>query len=276
MKLRMFLLALMMFRVAGPAFADERQLQEFLQKALNGKLVCLRKPYASTNLKFDRTGNLLGAAQNTSWTMNGVVLVKNIQLKKSSLRLDGKRVILILGQTANNQLTPLITDQSIRLTVEDTTGINDQQTMYEVLSRIFTTDKVEERFTTYWKPLVDLDTSLDEIKRLSPDGLIGTLDSKRPVYRVLAGAVSPPKPLHTPDPDYPQNAREKRLPGTSHVRMVLSQDGFPEIVKLDKDLDRDFDIAAVMALSQWSFQPAMRAGVPVSVLIDVEFRFSIH
>jgi hypothetical protein len=58
--------------------------------------------------------------------------------------------------------------------------------------------------------------------------------------------------------------------------MVLSQDGFPEIVKLDQGFDREFDMAAATALSQWSFQPAMRAGVPVSVLIDVEFRFSIH
>jgi hypothetical protein len=150
MKLRMFLLALMMFGFAGHAFTEERQVQEFLQKALIGKLLCLRKPYASTTLTFDRTGNLLGTAQSTSWTMNGVVLVKSIQLKKNSLRLDGKRVILILGQNVNNQLTPLITEQSIRLTVEDITGINDQQAMYEVLSRIFITDKIEERFTTYW------------------------------------------------------------------------------------------------------------------------------
>ena len=275
MKLRLLLFALTIFMPRAQGFADEHQLQSLLQKSLTGKLMCLRKPYASTTLKFDRSGNLLGTAQSAPWTMNGVVLVKNIQLKNDTLKLDGKRVILILGQTSSNQLTPLITDQSVHISVEGTTAGSDQHAMFEVLSRIFTPDKVEERFATYWKALVDLGAPLDDIKKASSDGVVGTLDG-RSVYRVVPGEINPPKPLRTQDPGYPPDAREKRLPGTSRVRIILSEEGFPEIIKLDKGLDRDFDIAAATAVSQWTFQPALRGAVPVPVLIDVEFRFSIN
>jgi hypothetical protein len=60
------------------------------------------------------------------------------------------------------------------------------------------------------------------------------------------------------------------------VRMVLSEGGFPEIVKLDKGMNQDLDLAALMALSQWTFEPALKDGVPISVLINVEFRFSLY
>jgi len=58
--------------------------------------------------------------------------------------------------------------------------------------------------------------------------------------------------------------------------MVLSEGGFPEIVKLDKAMNQDLDRAALMALLQWTFEPALKDGVPISVLINVEFSFSLY
>jgi Gram-negative bacterial TonB protein C-terminal len=133
--------------------------------------------------------------------MNGLILVKDIQVRKNRLKLDGTRVMLVLGNTSNDQLTPLITGKSMHVIVEDITEATIQQQIYEILSRIFTTDKVEDRFTNYWKPLID---------------------------------------------------------------------------KLDKGMNQDLDLAALMALSQWTFEPALKDGVPISVLINVEFRFSLY
>lgn len=132
--------------------------------------------------------------------MNGQILVKDIQVRKNRLKLDGKRVILVLGNTSNDQLTPLITGKSMQVIVEDITEATTQQQIYEILTRIFTTDKVEDRFTNYWRPLIDLNMAFGEIKKSRPDGLIGALNESRPVYCV----VRPPKPLHTPDPIYPE------------------------------------------------------------------------
>lgn len=180
MRLRMLVLILGIFGFAGQCFSENRQIEEQLRESFTDKLVYLRNPYVSTPLQFDRMGNLLGKSQTAPWTMNGLILVKDIQVRKNRLKLDGTRVILVLGNTSNDQLTPLITGKSMHVIVEDITEATIQQQIYEILSRIFTTDKVEDRFTNYWKPLIDLNMPLDEIKKSRPDGLIGTLDGGRP------------------------------------------------------------------------------------------------
>jgi periplasmic protein TonB len=79
-------------------------------------------------------------------------------------------------------------------------------------------------------------------------------------------------------PDYPREARWKRLEGLVVVRVVIGTDGL-----VDRSRTRvvrsipELDAAAIAALEQWRFAPAIgHSGQPVRVVIEVPVRFSLR
>jgi protein TonB len=79
-------------------------------------------------------------------------------------------------------------------------------------------------------------------------------------------------------PDYPREARWKRLEGLVVVRVVIGTDGL-----IDRSRTRvvrsipELDAAAIAALEQWRFSPAIgHSGQPVRVVIEVPVRFSLR
>jgi periplasmic protein TonB len=79
-------------------------------------------------------------------------------------------------------------------------------------------------------------------------------------------------------PDYPREARWKRLEGLVVVRVVIGIDGL-----VDRSRTRvvrsipELDAAAIAALEQWRFSPAIgHSGQPVRVVIEVPVRFSLR
>jgi len=82
-------------------------------------------------------------------------------------------------------------------------------------------------------------------------------DSSRPdekVYQVGDG-VTPPRPIYTPEPEYTDRARKKKLQGTVLVALVLTSEGKPRDVAVIKKLDPDLDNKAVEAVRSWKFEP---------------------
>jgi TonB family protein len=84
----------------------------------------------------------------------------------------------------------------------------------------------------------------------------------------------PPKPIKTADPEYPPEARDKHLPGKDNLIVLVNEDGFPEVLQVQKESNHIFDEAALRAVSQWRFKPATKDGKPVAVIIAVEM--SLH
>ncbi len=78
------------------------------------------------------------------------------------------------------------------------------------------------------------------------------IDHHEPVYLVNPPSVTPPKAIHTPDPEYTTSARQKHVTGTAKIMLVISDEGRPEIVQLTKDLGEGLDARALMAVSQWT------------------------
>ena len=82
-----------------------------------------------------------------------------------------------------------------------------------------------------------------------------------------------PAALEHPAPVYPEEAIRTKTQGTVHVHALIGADGFVRdaIVRTGPPVLRD---AALDAIWQWRFQPAMEAGRPIGVwaLIPVSFR----
>jgi len=95
------------------------------------------------------------------------------------------------------------------------------------------------------------------------------------VYRV-GGAVSPPKVVFDPDPDYSEEARKVKFQGTVVLWVIVGSDGHPRDIHVRRSLGMGLDEKAIEAVSRWKFEPAKKDGQPVAVQIAVEVNFRLY
>jgi len=92
----------------------------------------------------------------------------------------------------------------------------------------------------------------------------------------LVGPVFNADYLHNPKPQYPLIARRLKLEGTVIVRVLVSSEGKPEIVRLGTSSGSNvLDQAALNAVQGWSFVPAKQGGQSVTAWVDVPIRFRL-
>ena len=99
--------------------------------------------------------------------------------------------------------------------------------------------------------------------------------TSEPVYEVGNG-VTVPKRVYTPDPEYSEKARRKKINGTVVVAMIVTQEGRVREVKISKSLDEGLDKQALAAVRTWKFEPATKDGKPVAVHLNVDVSFSLY
>jgi protein TonB len=83
--------------------------------------------------------------------------------------------------------------------------------------------------------------------------------------------------LNNPAPAYPMLARKMGEQGKVLLKVLVSQDGKAEVVKVDTSSGHQkLDQAAIEAVKRWSFVPAKRSNKPISayVLVPVNFTLS--
>ncbi len=95
------------------------------------------------------------------------------------------------------------------------------------------------------------------------------------VYEVGNGVMAP-KPVSTPNPEYTDRARKKKLNGSVVVAMIVTPDGKVRDPKVTKSLDKDLDKQALAAVSTWKFEPATKDGKPVAVHLKAEVDFRLY
>jgi periplasmic protein TonB len=81
--------------------------------------------------------------------------------------------------------------------------------------------------------------------------------------------------LRNPPPAYPASARRNGEAGTVTLRVLVSAEGRPEQVELERSSGSNaLDLAALQGVRQWRFAPARRGGVPHEawVLVPIVFR----
>ena len=77
-------------------------------------------------------------------------------------------------------------------------------------------------------------------------------------------------------PKYPASALRVGETGTVTVAATINATGVPIEVGVDnRSGNRDLDRAAVAAVRQWRFQPALRNGKPVQATVRVPVQFAL-
>jgi len=80
-----------------------------------------------------------------------------------------------------------------------------------------------------------------------------------------------------PKPVYPDGARRQGRQGRAILRVEVRPDGTAGAVSVDRSSGDDrLDTAAVAAVRQWRFRPALRNGAPVASNVRIPIRFRLQ
>jgi TonB family protein len=82
--------------------------------------------------------------------------------------------------------------------------------------------------------------------------------------------------IYRVEPEYPQDAREKKIEGTVALTLTVDHDGLPQNIQVKRSVYPSLDQSAIEAAGKMRFLPAMKDGQPVSMFISVDFDFAIE
>lgn len=123
-----------------------------------------------------------------------------------------------------------------------------------------------------------------EPEPLPPDVefLIGVPEPPPPQGPLLAGVGDVTNPVLIPEtkvePEYPELARVARLEGNVILQAIIHSDGSVgdvEVLRTNRP-NMGFEDAAIAAVTQWRYKPALQNGKPVEVYFTVFVDFKLH
>jgi TonB family protein len=106
-----------------------------------------------------------------------------------------------------------------------------------------------------------------------------TREGSQALAMLVGGNVTAPTVLHRVEPRFPDKARG--MIGSSGnvvvtVESIISREGCVRSIRIvNQSPFPDLNAAAVLALSRWTFKPAIQAGVPVDVIFYLTINFKV-
>jgi TonB family protein len=85
-----------------------------------------------------------------------------------------------------------------------------------------------------------------------------------------------PKAIFSPNPEYSEKARKKKAHGAVVLETTVGTDGSTHDIRVVRPLGYGLSEQAVKALRIWKFEPGMKDGKPVPVVLQIEMDFRIY
>jgi TonB family protein len=106
-----------------------------------------------------------------------------------------------------------------------------------------------------------------QIVYMLPDG---------PVYRAGNG-VTPPRGIHTPDPEYSEPARQAKACAAVSLSAIVAEDGHLTHIRVAKPgVGLGLEEKAIDAVRTWQMEPARLNGQPVRSEVNISTYFSLY
>jgi TonB family protein len=119
--------------------------------------------------------------------------------------------------------------------------------------------------------------SMDARWSLRPAGL-GLPRANRPPFTTalrVGGEVKAPTVISKVEPEYSEEARRARISGIVILEALIDKNGNVTDINVLKPLPFGLDQAAIDAVKQWKFKPAMMNGQPVDVVFNLTVNFKL-
>jgi TonB family protein len=85
-----------------------------------------------------------------------------------------------------------------------------------------------------------------------------------------------PRPLYTPDPDYDNKARKKRIQGVVTLSVIVTKEGRTADIRVIKTLTPGLDQQAIKCISRWRFEPVEQDGQPCPMRVNIQVQFHLY
>jgi len=92
----------------------------------------------------------------------------------------------------------------------------------------------------------------------------------------VGGNVTPAKLIHQAQPDYPESAKARGVQGDVVLRAVIFLDGSVGSLKPAGSPDPDLAQAAISAVRQWRYEPALLNGQPIETATTITVNFQLE
>lgn len=106
--------------------------------------------------------------------------------------------------------------------------------------------------------------------------LAGKLDGAEVFRYVPDGTISEPVAIDKVPPKYPPEARKEGITGIVVADLVIDEVGTVRDVVIQESPSDELSAAAIAALEQWRFKPAMMEDEPVAVRYIVTIKFNLQ
>ena len=279
---------------------DAKPLSEGdLRNRLQGKAFYLRGGYIDNNLRFDVHGRLNGNSPQVSYTLS-LIQINKVHVSKHQLQMEGIRygVHYVSEGTMED---PAESSEKVRITPkkkvvrisigiaepaktkksrkgEPQTGSGSDQGLITTqaaanrilegaLDRVFAAgldDRMIASLPDYWRFYFQGVEAKTGYKPSDPAVL------RQPMVDQKARLLTNFEP---PSNDFAQNAG---VVGVAQYHVVVGPDGRPEEIAVGRPIGFGLDENAVASIRKASFQPAMKDGKTVPVLLDLLVQFRIY
>jgi TonB family protein len=227
--------------------------------SLKGRTLILRNFYRGGKLRYDEQGQLLKGGKPGSWTYDGFIRVTDVTVEPTRMILRAERLEAFYDdghiQTGNHRVGKVTLEMALAPTHEQVAS---------AIRKVFMTagERVEDSIPNACKTRATV---------TMPKA--GECESG--VCRVGSG-ISAPRPIHAPDPEYSDLARQAKFQGTVVLRAVIRPDGTAGEVCVQRPIGQGLDEKAIEAVKVWRFEPAKRDGKPLAVVINIEINFRLY
>ena len=286
--------------------------EDEIKQMLVGKALYLRGGYLDNNLSFDEHGKLDGHSPQGSYTLSAIQ-IDRIRLTKKKVELEGARYGLrFLGLLANEDPSKAL--ERVRITPKKKTvkiSIEREQVLIPKKMKehkpVKETDKKARQAATA-TPEVEskgaisitpahtarvLKEALDQIfaQGLDEHMMAAMPDFWKLYYQAVAVKADyrPKDPsilrqntvdrkarlLTSFEPDSNEFAQAAGVAGMSQYHAVIGPDGKVGEVAVSRPIGFGLDESAVAAIRNAKFEPAIKDGKPVAVLLDLDVPFRI-
>ena len=92
----------------------------------------------------------------------------------------------------------------------------------------------------------------------------------------VGGGVSPPRIKFKTDPEFSEEARKAKHQGTVVLAVIVGADGKIHDPRVVQSLGLGLDEKAIEAVKEWLFDPAVKDGRKVAVMVDIEVNFRLY
>lgn len=291
------LLITLLLCVSGTISAQTTPLAPQAQlDALQGKVLTLRQPASGDTLEFSATGKMLKGKAGVHG-VDDLLIVRSTEVRDGKLTLEATRAILALNsseQRASHPVTIAARNRPVKVVIH-LTGDNSQPSVQpeSALSMAFVRfEELEARacpseeaskwveFAVKWKVS-------NEKGRHARDASTGAkLEETSSLMCMATGQkgwnvskeITPPKAIHTPDPNYDVQLRREGMNGGSEFVIRVNEGGEISDIALLSGDHIGFVEQALEALRKWRFKPAVRKqdGAALPVFISVDFNFRLY